>query len=245
MNNNCPVYVINLDSAQERMQKMDKQLKAINVNYSRIQAVKGTDLTPEEIASEYSSDLNKKYFRADLSVGEIGCYISHKNAWRKMVEENIEYAVILEDDLTIEPNFVDIFQLADTLKKYDLIKLSDNRAHKPTQTLTLTDDFELINFNKIPNCATGYTITLAGAKKLLARTKFYRPVDIDMQFCTELNLSVYGLRPYSISENLELPSDIVALNGGYHGKKTTSFIRNIKYRAHLWWLRKNYISGKL
>jgi len=224
---------------------MNKQLSQVGICYERIPAIKGNCLTEIEITTEYSAALNKKFFRATLSLGEIGCYISHRNVWRKMVVENIEFAVVLEDDMIIESNFIKIFSLAEVLKKYDLIKLSDNRDHQPKQKSILDQEFELINFTKIPNCATGYTISLAGAKKLLARKVFYRPVDIDIQFCKELDLSVFGLRPYPISENKNFSSDITLLNGGFHGNKSTSFIRNIKYRLHLWYLRKTHLSGEL
>lgn len=245
INTSCPVYIINLDCAQDRMENMHEQLMNLNIDYTRISAVKGIDLSEAEISQVYSSALNKHYFRAGLSLGEIGCYMSHKNVWRKMVAENIAYAVILEDDMLLNPTFTDIFKHSNTFKQYDLIKLADNRDHQPRYKKQLNDKFELINFTKIPNCATGYTLSLAGAKKLLSREKFYRPVDIDMQFCRELNLSVFGLRPYPITENKNMISNIVTLNGGFHGKKSTSFIRNIKYRIHLWWHRKNYISGEL
>lgn len=171
--------------------------------------------------------------------------ISHKNVWRKMVAENIEFAVILEDDMIIENNFIKLFSLTETLKKYDLIKLANNRNHQAKKISKLEQLFELINFTKIPNCAIGYTISLAGAKKLLSRELFYRPVDIDMQFCQELGLSVYGLRPYPINENKSFTSDITSLNGGFHGNKSTSFIRNAKYRLHLWYLKEMYVSGQL
>jgi len=162
-----------------------------------------------------------------------------------MVAENIEFAVILEDDMIIENNFIKLFSLTVALKKYDLIKLADNRNHQPKKISKLEQPFELITFTKIPNCATGYTINLAGAKKLLSRALFYRPVDIDMQFFKALGLSVYGLRPYPINENKSFTSDITSLNGGFHGNKSTSFIRNAKNRLHLWYLRKMYVSGEL
>ncbi|MDG1752370.1 MAG: glycosyltransferase family 25 protein [Thalassotalea sp.] len=245
INTSCPVYIINLDCAPDRMTNMHEQLISLNLEYSRIPAVKGADLSEIEINQVYSPALNKKYFRANLSLGEIGCYMSHRNIWRKMVDENIAFAVILEDDMLLTSQFTDIFQHTDIMKQYDLIKLADNRDHQPKHKKQIGDDFELINFTKIPNCTTGYTLSLKGAKKLLIREKLYRPVDIDMQFCHELNLSVFGLRPYPITENKDFTSDIATLNGGFHGHKSTSFIRNIKYRIHLWWHRKNYISGEL
>jgi len=241
----CPVYLINLDCAADRLLSMDKQLSEIGISYERVPAIKGSNLTEAEINTEYSAALNKKFFRAALTLGEIGCYISHRNIWRKMVAENIEFAVVLEDDMIIENNFIKLFSLSEVLKKYNLIKLADNRNHLPKQKSKLDQEFELVNFTKIPNCTTGYTINLAGANKLLAREVFYRPVDIDIQFCQELDLSVFGLRPYPISENKNFTSDIALLNGGFHGNKSTSFIRNIKYRLHLWYLRKTHLSGEL
>lgn len=243
--NSCPVFVVNLDCATKRMSNMDQQLKKIGVAYERFTAIKGVSLTTDQVNSEYSNSLNKKKFRANLSLGEIGCYISHKNIWRHIVEKKIAFAIILEDDLTIQSNFVDIFADISNLKKYELIKLADNRSYPSVKSKKISNQFDVINYKKIPNCTTGYTLNLAGAKKLLARDKFFRPVDIDIQFCKELNLSVFGLRPYPIAEDNDFESDIAAMNGGNHGKKTTNFFRNIKYRLTLWYLRKTHVSGIL
>ncbi|MGB2739694.1 MAG: glycosyltransferase family 25 protein [Cognaticolwellia sp.] len=243
--NTCPVYVVNLDCAETRMQSMDQQLSNLGVSYQRISAVKGIDLSANEIEKVYSSKLNQKNFRYNLSLGEIGCYMSHRKIWQKMVEQNIEFAVILEDDLVVNENFLGLLSQVDSLKNYDLIKLADNRNFPAAEKKKIAGNFELINFKTIPNCTTGYTISLSGAKKLLTRELFYRPVDIDLQFCKELNLSVYGLQPYPITENRNFGSDIAAFNGGSHGNKTTNIFRNIKYRLALWYLRKTHLSGIL
>ena len=243
--NICPVYVVNLDCATARMQGMDKQLTKLGIPYQRIAAMKGIDLHTSEIEKVYSKKLNQQHFRYNLSLGEIGCYMSHRSIWQMMIEQNIEFAIILEDDLVINANFQKLFSQIDSLKNYDLIKLADNRNFPAAEKKKMAGNFELVNFKTIPNCTTGYTISLSGAKKLLARKAFYRPVDIDLQFCKELNLSVYGLQPYPITENGDFDSDIAALNGGSHGNKTTSLLRNIKYRLALWYLRKTHLSGVL
>ena len=227
------------------MNSMEEQCKNMGIVYQRIPAIKGADLSSDEISNIYSIGLNKKHFRYDLSLGEIGCYMSHRKIWQKMVTENIEFSIVLEDDLVIQNNFLSIFSNIENLKKYELIKLADNRGYPSVHSKKIKEELALINFKKIPNCTTGYTINLDGAKKLLSREKIYRPVDIDMQFCRELHLSVYGVRPYPITENNSFESDIAMLNGGQHGTKTTTFFRNLKYRLSLWCLRKFYISGAL
>lgn len=47
--NTCPVYVVNLDCATTRMQSMAQQLSNLGVSYPRIAAVKGVDLSANEI----------------------------------------------------------------------------------------------------------------------------------------------------------------------------------------------------
>ena len=40
--------------------------------------------------------------------GQLACLLSHLEVWKNMVKENIEEAVILEDDVTLSNNFTDI-----------------------------------------------------------------------------------------------------------------------------------------
>lgn len=42
-----------------------------------------------------------------MSPGEIGCGLSHRKIWQKMVDQDIEVAMVLEDDaLNFDPNFI-------------------------------------------------------------------------------------------------------------------------------------------
>ena len=37
--------------------------------------------------------------------GNIGCYLSRLNLWKKINDENIDYALIIEDDIVFCKNF--------------------------------------------------------------------------------------------------------------------------------------------
>ena len=63
------IYVINLDKDVQRLRWMEQQLTAHKLEYLRIAAVNGTQIPhPPQLSH--------------LGPGEIGCLLSHANAWR-------------------------------------------------------------------------------------------------------------------------------------------------------------------
>lgn len=239
-----PIWVINLDSSFERYESTVKQLKQLGLTAERFSAVYGKNLTAEQVEACYDRHLNKSLFRRPLSPGEIGCYLSHRALWQRMVDENIAVAIVLEDDIEVEPGFPDVLALVERLQQWDMIKLSDNRNGQGYQSLPLTADYRLVNFRKVPNCTTGYAISLQGAKKLLARPKIFRPVDVDLQFYPELDFTVYSILPYTVWPSSRFESEIDLMSGGSR-KGGTAFWHNIRYRVQLGWVRKTAISGDL
>jgi glycosyl transferase family 25 len=239
-----PVFVINLDSSPERYQHAEQQLLALGITPQRYAAVYGKDLTPEQVDACYDKAANLRDFRRSLSAGELGCYLSHRGIWQKMVDEQIPLAIVLEDDIDIDPRLPAAIATLSKLSGWDHIKLSDDRDTKAHQTLTVDHNFLLANFKRVPNCATGYAISLAGAQKMLVRQRFYRPVDIDLQFGSELDLQLFSLLPYTIWPSSRFDSVINAISGGSR-KGDTTFWRNMKYRFQLWRQRRFYQSGDL
>lgn len=239
-----PIWLINLDSNPERYESAKKQLHKLGLTAERFSAVYGKNLRPAEVNACYDPQLNKQHFRRPLSVGEIGCYLSHRTLWQRMVNENIAMAFILEDDIDLEPEFLTVLDKITQLKHWDMIKLADDRDGKGEQKKDLGDGYRLVNFAKVPNCTTGYALTLEGAKKLLSRPKFYRPVDVDLQFYPELNLTVYSILPYRLWSASRFESEIDKMSGGSR-KGGTSFWRNLKYRFQLKSVRNKCLSGDL
>lgn len=45
------------------------------------------------------------YSKRPMTLGEIGCFLSHYYIWQKMVESNEQEVLILEDDIKFEPYF--------------------------------------------------------------------------------------------------------------------------------------------
>jgi len=88
--NSIKIYLINLKKRVDRLN--DNLLNNPFKNYEIIYGFDG-----KNINGELSDEINlmKKF---NLGPGEIGCFISHLRIYKKIVENNIGYALILEDD---------------------------------------------------------------------------------------------------------------------------------------------------
>ncbi len=238
------IFVLNLDFNTKRLASMQYQANRVGLEFHRIAGVNGADLSEAEIAEVYSPELNQKYYRHGLSRGEIGCYLGHKKIWKKILDENIEWALILEDDAILKMHLPQALQAINDLHGVEFIKLADNQQCPAAKTRSISSDLTLVNYHRIPNCAIAYILTARGAEKLLQREMIYRPVDIDMQFAREIDLHILGLLPYPVSHDPQFDSYITKVNGGFHHNHSTAW-RNTKYRLRLWWHRQAYHSGDL
>ncbi len=211
MKNQAPIFLINLDRSVERLNECEKHFKSANLTYERIPAVYGADLTPDEISQHFSKEVNKNTYYRELTPGEIGCFYSHRKAWQKIVDEEIPYAIILEDDFSV---IGDVAQAFETLNKmpfdWDYIKLAGYKTYQ--RKLAYSQPFngmELTVFQKPMTGACGQAVSLKGAKQLLRSTeKFGRPVDTELQHFWEKGIEIYTLLPYVFAPDQELESEI-------------------------------------
>lgn len=95
------IYVINLDKDKEKLKTIKNKLtKVTNKSFTRISAIYGKDVDSETKKNITNTFCN--YFCTDTM---IGCSLSHMKTWKKIVENNDDYALILEDDATFEKDF--------------------------------------------------------------------------------------------------------------------------------------------
>ena len=105
--------LINLNKDTDRLDFMDKQLKDLNMPFERLEAVYGKEYM-EKDGSEYSEEFATKRGGRKLSLGEIGCALSHKRCYQKFLNDpeykDTKYLLILEDDVELDKNFKTILE---------------------------------------------------------------------------------------------------------------------------------------
>ena len=100
------IYVINLERNPERLAFIQAQLGALGLGFERVEACDGRALTAEEKARQFSRVRSFIAMKKKMSAAEIGCAISHTRVYRKMIEDGVDAALILEDDVRLEDGFV-------------------------------------------------------------------------------------------------------------------------------------------
>lgn len=105
-NNKDPKYIINLDKRIDRWKITSKLLNNYGyTNLERFKAIEGNRIPKNELTRIVSHEAMEPVingYRTEhhhLSIGAIGCYLSHINVWELGNETNhSEYIIIFEDD---------------------------------------------------------------------------------------------------------------------------------------------------
>lgn len=104
----APVFIINMDKSVERLALAKSRLiDAGFTNLYRFQAVDASK--PHELAREWDKHGTKQKINYHRDpefhkyIGKQGCFLSHANLWMHMIEQNIPYALVVEDDILFHP----------------------------------------------------------------------------------------------------------------------------------------------
>ncbi|EMB21448.1 glycosyltransferase family 25 protein [Treponema denticola] len=165
-------FVLNLEHNTERKKYMQNLLNDIPIDYEFFPAVYGKSIT--NIEQFYDSILAEKKAKRQLNVGEIGTAISHKNIYKKMIDENIEQALILEDDVTFLDGFIDVYKKIEKINVGNKIILLGTIVKKKIKKIwkkKLTSEHSMYLVLNNYAGAYGYIIGLDAAKKIYYHNK--------------------------------------------------------------------------
>ena len=180
-----PSFLINLESAKHRLEVTKERLRTAGFkNITRFVAVDGTDT--QVISSQLGKPFSKASVRLDLAYnpGAIGCFISHLSIWSHMLQNNIPFANIFEDDICFHSNFRELAALyyEETPMNWDMIYMGCELTTNVGPLLMRR--FHLGNTKNITThpayCLHAYSISLSAVKKLLSylySTDLLTPVD--------------------------------------------------------------------
>lgn len=170
MNTQYQCFVINLEQAVERKKFISQQLDQLRLPYEIIPAVNGKELSEQEMMASYDRQKALSTGFHDLAPAEIGCALSHISVYRKMIENNIPYALILEDDALLSTDLPQV--LADLPGKLNqleshIVILSHVPRYQKHTIRALNNQFKLAKSYKSIGGAYGYFLTQAAAQAML------------------------------------------------------------------------------
>jgi glycosyl transferase family 25 len=153
-----PVFLINLDRSSDRLATMQLRGDAIGLAFNRIQAIDGANV-PGWLAPQFLD--------SPMSPGEIGCYASHLTVHQRIVDDGLPHALILEDDVRLEPDVLTAAAeaIAAAPADWDCIHLSA-RWKRPVYPIAhLPGGRRLVRFIRVPLNAGGYLISRARSRE--------------------------------------------------------------------------------
>jgi glycosyl transferase family 25 len=170
-----PVFVISLKRSVERRDHTTKQLNDLGVPFQIIEAIDGVELSDYEIINNHDYGIYKSGFHSSyLRKEEIGCVLSHLKIFRRIVDEKIKLACILEDDNDYLMEFRDLLTEGNLNQtEWDILYLGHHSActTKEAQSINkkqLTSSYSKIGKAiEVPYGAYAYIINIEAAKKIL------------------------------------------------------------------------------
>ena len=226
-------FVINLDSATERMAFQKQQLKQLNIEFQRIPAYK-IDSKEDSLFLKYHNT-----WQRPMNVAEVSCFFSHKIIWDLIVENN-QAMIVLEDDAYLAD---DINQVIDDLQKQvDIDYVNIETRYKRRRLIAKTPkqkigNSELYRLYQGRSGTGGYILWPNGAKKLLIKME-QEGIGLVDKFIN----SAYSLKSYQASPALLIQIDQCSIHHltppletstsiSSRSKQKTKHASHLKYRC--------------
>lgn len=158
-------FVINLKKDVERKKSIQEQLQKINLDAEFVTAVYGKELSKEQLW-KYCPNFNEM----TLTLGEVGCSLSHLNIYKRIIDNKIPLSLILEDDVSFNENLAIVLSslenhpMALSSVPYVFL-LNTTNEYFDSFKKPLTDNYNIVSVIDAA-CAYGYVLNLATAKKL-------------------------------------------------------------------------------
>jgi len=192
MHKDLKVFVINLVDDTNKRERIRKILSNFSFEYKFFEACDGRR-KKQSFFKGYNDLKRKLFFGRSLLPKELGIFESHKNILQNIIKNNYKYALIFEDDISINYNFEKYLVKILSIKyEWELIRFLDNPKlnNKGRKILHLGENIYLKRYPNLFGGAHAYLISLNGAKKILDLTKnYYYPIDLVMGQTWKNNLN--------------------------------------------------------
>lgn len=137
-------FCISLETSMERWNKIQQRFQIMDLQVSKWKAY-----TPDTIFDNFAGYLNP---------GQKSCSQSHISIWRHIVEKQLDYALVLEDDACFDLLWMDKLNSFQPPQDWHMIVLNCSEPIQPVFS------WECIREQYLTG---GYVLSLQGAKQLL------------------------------------------------------------------------------
>ncbi|XP_065119304.1 procollagen galactosyltransferase 1 [Paramisgurnus dabryanus] len=251
------VFMINLKQRADRRERMLRALREQDITCKIIAAVDGKALNVSDIHAmgiHMLPGYSDPYHGRPLTRGEMGCFLSHYNIWKEIVDRGLKTSLVLEDDLRFEIFFKRRLQnlMHEVESKgldWDLIYIGRKRMQVDHPEKAVPKIRNLVEAD-YSYWTLAYMMSLQGARKLLKAEPLSKMLPVDEFLPVMFNkhpVSDYmehfetrDLKAFSAEPLLVFPTHYTGEPGYISDTETSTVWDNDKVRTD--WDRKR--SGK-
>ncbi|XP_077002356.1 inactive glycosyltransferase 25 family member 3 isoform X3 [Tamandua tetradactyla] len=179
------VFVISLSRRPDRRERMLNSLWEMEISGQVVDAVDGRMLNSSVIRSlgvDLLPGYQDPYSGRTLTKGEVGCFLSHYSIWKEVVARGLAQVVVFEDDVRFESNFKG--RLERMMEKVEAEKLPWDLIYLGRKQVNPEEEAAV---EGLPGLVVAgysywtlaYTLSLTGARKLLASQPLHRMLPVD------------------------------------------------------------------
>uniref|UniRef100_A0AAQ5X9S0 Glycosyl transferase family 25 domain-containing protein n=1 Tax=Amphiprion ocellaris TaxID=80972 RepID=A0AAQ5X9S0_AMPOC len=180
------VFLINLRRRSDRKERMLSSLAVLGINATLTEAVDGKALNSSVLqwmGVDMLPGYTDPYSERVLTRGEIGCFLSHYNIWKQVVQQELQQVLVLEDDVRFEPRFKSrLVAIMDNVQRvgldWDLIYVGRKRLQVKQPEYWVKGVQNLVHPG-YSYWTLGYVLSLNGAKKLLQAKPLNKMLPVD------------------------------------------------------------------
>jgi tetratricopeptide (TPR) repeat protein len=181
------VFVAHYSPAAVRKEQLDRRMQAIKMSATMITSFDREDLSDQDLECLVSDKLTVELGRALLTKGESSLSIKHFSALHRIVSQNLDHALILEDDAVFTDEFKAVFKAAtaELPEDYDMLMLGtcweqQKRGAQFSAHLWLA---------QAARCTHGMLVSQRGARIMLGTLPIRSPMDWQINWAVGMPLN--------------------------------------------------------
>jgi glycosyl transferase family 25 len=220
-------FILHLERATSRAATVQSLRASMAIESEVLAAVDGAGLSQQEVDQAYARRRFRPTYPFPLTRTEVGVFLSHRLAWRRIVDDALDFAFIFEDDAEIDPPaFAALVQFVSLERRaWDYVLLPAQPIRNGSRVAS-RGGLTLMRPDAPPLRAIAQIVSLAAAKRLLERTlPFDRPIDTLMQMTWVTGQPVLVASPSPIR-------DVSRETGGSTvQRKSMSLVERLRHEA--------------
>ena len=230
--NRLQTWVINLDRAPERLERIRSQLQRLQLPFTRLPAVDARALTPTQRGLLDEPAYRRKHGMSPV-LGELGCYLSHVEIVRLFLQSDAEFALVLEDDALLLDSLPAVLQgLMRHADRWDMVKLSAVHSGTPVPVLEVAPGHQLAVM--LSRC-TGSSAYLMNRRAATAYAQGLLPMSLPYDHVFDqgwrFGLKVRMVTPTPCTHDEQIPTTIVGTAGTTRKFHWTRRLAAYRYRT--------------